>query len=324
MHRNRKILVAIQRSMKLLEIGPLAEPIAPKADGWQTVVVDHASREELVAKYANDPNVDTSRIEEVDVVWSGGPLDEAVPAETHGTFDGCIASHVFEHLPDPIGFLHSLERILGPDGVVSLVVPDKRYCFDFFKPLSSVGGLLEAHEQRPSRHSRKARFDHEAYSVRADGEHAWSRRPVKDIDFFVSLAHAKHGFDTHGTAAADPYVDVHAWHFTPSSFELVMLELGALETIDFSITCSFPTEGCEFYATLRRGRDGPESEEELRARRLELLRQTLSEIREQAELMDGDAPSDELGQRLAMQLSSRSRRLRGPLRRLRSRLPRRR
>ena len=135
-------------------------------------------------KYRADPNVDTSRIEEVDFVWASGPLDEAVPSELHGTYDAFIASHVFEHIPDPIGLLRSLERVLRPTGVVSLVVPDKRFCFDFFKPLSSVGELLDAHARGASRHSRKARFDHQAYSIHADGEFAFSRRPVREIDFF--------------------------------------------------------------------------------------------------------------------------------------------
>ena len=40
-----------------------------------------------------------------------GSLDEAVPSELHGTFDACIASHVFEHIPDPIGLLGSLEFV---------------------------------------------------------------------------------------------------------------------------------------------------------------------------------------------------------------------
>src|SRR5215210_6573127 len=102
MNGNDKRLVSIDRSMRILELGPLTDPIAPKSEGWFTTVVDHASREELVEKYRSDPYVDTSRIVDVDIVWSGGPLDAAVPNDLHGTFDALIASHVFEHIPDPI------------------------------------------------------------------------------------------------------------------------------------------------------------------------------------------------------------------------------
>ena len=255
MNRNDKILGALDRSMRVLEIGPLSTPIAPKSEGWRTIVVDHTTRDALVEKYGSDPNVDTSRIEEVDVVWSDGPLHESVPRDWHGTFDACIASHALEHIPDPIGLLTSLERVLAPEGYVSLVIPDKRYCFDYYKPLSSVGELLEANARGASRHSRKARFDHEAYRVRADGEFAWSRRKITEIEFSSNLLNAKRGFDSPGTRPEDPYVDVHGWQFTPSSFVLVVLELAALDMIDFSVERSFPTEGCEFYVTL--GRDEP-------------------------------------------------------------------
>jgi SAM-dependent methyltransferase len=329
MSRDDKVLASLDRSMRILELGPLTSPVAPKSDGWLTSVIDHATRDELVEKYRPDPNVDTARIGKVDFVWSDGHLDQAVPGELHGTYDAFIACHVFEHIPDPIGLLISLERVLRPTGVVSLVVPDKRFCFDFFKPLSSVGELLEAHARAAVRHSRKARFDHEAYSIHADGEFAFSRRPVRDIDFFGSLEDAKRAFDTHGVEADTPYVDVHGWHFTPSSFELAMLELSALNVIDFSIEHSFPTEGCEFYVTLRRGRVDYGSDQDLQARRLELLRSTFEEVREQIDLLaDGygapptpvAAVSPGVREIASRSATARARAFTGRLRRMRKRI----
>ncbi len=217
MNRNEKVLCSIDRSMRILELGPLTTPIAPKSDGWLTTVVDHVSQEQLVEKYRNDSTVDTSLIGDVDIVWSQGPLEAAVPRELHGTFDAFIASHVFEHIPDPIGLLRSLEQVLRPAGVVSLVIPDKRFCFDFFRPLSTVGGLLDAHARKAVRHSREALFDQVAYGIRADGESAFSHRRVRDIDFVHSLEQAKAQFDAHGGGEDGPYADVHGWVFTPSS-----------------------------------------------------------------------------------------------------------
>ena len=54
--------------------------------------------------------------------------------------------HVLEHLPDPIGFFQSLERVLTRPACF-VRVPDKRVCFDFFKPLSLTGELLDAHDR---------------------------------------------------------------------------------------------------------------------------------------------------------------------------------
>ena len=96
--------------------------------------IDHATREELVDKY-RPHNVDVSQIETVDWVWKGEPLDELLGPERHGAYDFFIASHVIEHFPDLLGFLRNVENLLRVGGVLSLVIPDKRYCFDFFKPL---------------------------------------------------------------------------------------------------------------------------------------------------------------------------------------------
>jgi SAM-dependent methyltransferase len=286
MSRNDKVLCSINRSMRILELGALTNPIAPKSGGWLTTVVDHLSREQLVEKYRDDPGVDTSHIGEVDIVWSNGALEAAVPRELHGAFDAFIASHVFEHIPDPIGLLRSLEQVLRPTGVVSLVIPDKRFSFDFFRPLSTVGGLLDAHATGAIRHSRNALFDQLAYAIRADGEIAFSRRRLRDIDFVHPLQQAKYVFDTLGVGEDAPYVDAHGWVFTPSSFALAMLELSALNAIDFTTVRSFPSEGCEFYVTLRRGRVDHSDTDALQARRLNLQRRTLEELREQVEMLD--------------------------------------
>jgi hypothetical protein len=327
-----KILAAIRPGMRVLEIGPSIAPILPKRDGWDTCVVDHASKEELVDKYRPHANVvDLSRIEDVDVVWTEGPLDVAVRKTRQEAFDACVACHVLEHLPDPVGFLKALEKLLSPSGVVSLVIPDKRFCFDFFKPLSTVGALLEAHRQLAARHARHIVFDFEAYNVTSRGRIVWGVEPVTDLAFWKSLEDAKKVFDTYRSTRQDPYVDCHAWHFTPSSFEMAMLELAALGEIALSVDRAFPTQGFEFYVTLRRGRDVPKKEQDLDARRLELLRATLAEVGAQAELLhervksdrsDGNARNasaeqfriDVLERQLDTLLSSRSWRLTAPLR----------
>jgi len=57
-------------------------------------------------------------------------------------FDYCLASHVIEHIPNPIAFFQSIAHLLKPGGVLSLAVPDKRYTFDFFQPAASVFAWL--------------------------------------------------------------------------------------------------------------------------------------------------------------------------------------
>jgi predicted SAM-dependent methyltransferase len=154
--------------MVLMEIGPSHRPIAPKADGWMTTVVDHASRADLAKKYA-EHDVDLSQLEEVDVVWDGGDLAAQAPSERRANYDAIIASHVLEHIPDPISFLISAHALLKPGGMILLALPDKRYCFDFFAPLTSTGDWLSAYEI-------KARTQNKRAAVRAAGR--WAARLV--------------------------------------------------------------------------------------------------------------------------------------------------
>jgi Domain of unknown function (DUF4214)/Methyltransferase domain len=123
--RNEILLAPVPRTGHIIEIGPSFRPIAPKGEGWNTRSLDHTTREGLIAKYRGHPGVDVNRIEEVDFVWAGGSLIDAVPASLHGTFDAFVASHVIEHTPDLIAFLDAAGALLKPDGVVVLAIPDK-------------------------------------------------------------------------------------------------------------------------------------------------------------------------------------------------------
>jgi hypothetical protein len=122
----QKLLSSLAKQDRILEIGPSFNPMAPKRDGWDSYSLDHANQDELVKKYGPDGQP-VHQIEDVDFLWHDGDIESAIPQSLWGTFKACIASHVIEHIPNLIGFYHSLDRLLTPDGVVLLVVPDKRY-----------------------------------------------------------------------------------------------------------------------------------------------------------------------------------------------------
>ncbi|HEY7178234.1 MAG TPA: methyltransferase domain-containing protein [Gaiella sp.] len=275
--RRTVLLAGVERDMRVLEIGPSYNPLAPRSEGWETCVVDHATREELIEKY-RDPahGVDVSRIEDVDVVWTEGGLDEAIPRELHG-FDVCLASHLIEHTPDLVGFVQGVTAVLCEDGWLSLAVPDMRYCFDLLRAPTRVGQLLDAHARRASRHDLATLYDQRAYATRLDGHIAWE--PSADprlVELLGSLEGARELLS--GPPAE--YVDCHAWQFTPASFELAVLELSALGLLDVHVAASHDTVGCEFFVTLRRGADVPANAEELDRARLDLLRRSVSEVAE--------------------------------------------
>jgi SAM-dependent methyltransferase len=278
--RTQKLLISVDRSMKILEIGPSFGPITPKRDGWNSYALDHADAEALREKYATCADVDTSKIEDVDFVCPDGDLQKVIPREHQGTFDCCIASHVLEHIPNMLRFFQSIESILAENAVVSFALPDKRFCFDFFKPISTTADVLYAHHRKLRRHTKKAAFEHFAYGVLGDGKCGWTQQPAPQLIFMGTLYDANRFFNDINESDASPYVDFHCWYFTPSSFALIVLELAALGYLDWHIERAFPAAGCEFFATLRRGK--PELDPEaLQQTRLKLMKDIAAEVDEQ-------------------------------------------
>jgi hypothetical protein len=282
MDRLDKLLFAIDRKSRILEIGPSYNPAAPKAAGWQTYVVDHASQSELRAKYA-DHNVPCDKIEPVDFIWAEGAIHDAVPTDLHGRFNACIASHVIEHVPNPVAFFQSLDCLLTEAGVVSLAVPDKRYCFDFFRPLTLTPAWIEAFERRSNRHSRRNLFEHFAYHAYNGNRFVWDQYDDVNLRLPGELGWAKTNANAGGTSDLDPYVDCHAWCFTPSSFSLLILELNHLGLIDFRVDRLFQTAGCEFIVSLRKGQEKVGAQ--IQSKRLDLLQSVSRELGHQGQQM---------------------------------------
>jgi len=285
--REEKALVLVTREMTILEIGPALNPIVPCSAGWRSYSLEYASQEELLEKYRDTLNVE--KIEPVDFIWQSGAIENAVPPELHRTFDVVIASHVVEHFPDPVGFYLSAAKLLKDGGLVSLVIPDKRFTFDFFKPVSTTSDLLNTHAHGRTRHSKKTAFDNLAYNVFEHGDMSWNERPLNEFSFpggNTALRQAMEIFDSMVEDESVPYVDFHHTVYTPSSFALNILELSQLGVIPYTIAQSYPTSDCEFYVTLRKGAVEMLAPDELTAERIRLLREIIREQAEQARWMD--------------------------------------
>jgi 2-polyprenyl-3-methyl-5-hydroxy-6-metoxy-1,4-benzoquinol methylase len=239
---------SVGRKARALEIGPSVNPVLAKADGYNVATLDHASADELVAKY-DGHDVDLRKIEPVDFVWQGEPLVQAVG---HARYDAIVACHVIEHAPDFVGFLRDCADILADDGTIYLIVPDKRYCFDFFQPLSDVAKVLGDHHAGRTRHSIEA-FYRSAANVLKQDAIAWGQDRIVELRF-------AHGDPDHmwqaakRDAGATGYIDRHENYFTPMSFTMLIDELRYLRLIDLEPRVLTRARGCEFLATLQRAK----------------------------------------------------------------------
>jgi len=250
MNREEIILSHITKSGLGLEIGPSYSPVAPKRDGWNVVSIDHLDAGSLRAKYLAW-GVDVTKIEEVDYLASGDGIFSPIGEEEK--FDYIIASHVIEHMPDIVSFLADCEKLLKLNGVLSLAIPDKNRCFDYLKPLSTAGQIIQAFFEKRNRHLPGVIFDAHALHVKhkKSGEILWFTDVTEDeLSYVHTKLEAKKIMDDYVNSGK--YMDVHAWQFTPKSFLEILDDLIAIGLTRMRLVSSTETIGHEFFISLRK------------------------------------------------------------------------
>ena len=264
MTREEIILKHIKRDGRGLEIGPGCAPVAPKKQGFRVHVLDHCDKQALIEKY-RPHGINVDNIEEVDFVWDGRPYVELI-GRRH-VYDWIIGSHVLEHTTDLMGFLNDCDSLLKKDGVLSLAVPDKRYCFDRFRPLTGIGRVIDAASNPQKIHSAGTAAEYFLTVTSKGGRIAWDNDEKGEFKLVHSLEEAKQAI--RGVSERGSYLDVHEWCFTPTSFRLMTRDLFELGFIQLKELAFHPPQGSEFYITLSRQGHLPEGT------RLELLEQIL-------------------------------------------------
>ncbi len=275
MNRLDKIRKHIKKDGLGLEIGPSFRPAVPKSEGYNVEIVDHCDAEQLKKIY-KDKKV--ANIEEVDYIWNGEPLDQLIGKT--GRYDYIVASHLLEHTPDLLSFLQQCQRLLKADGVLSLALPDKRFCFDYFRFPSSTGSVLQAWVERRTRHTFGDIYDHFSLISKLGEKRSWDKDTTGEMDFIHSPEKAMHNAQR---SIDDPkaYIDIHNWKFIPASFKLIIADLNYLKLLNLNILESFPTEGCEFFLTLSNKKS------DAGVSRIELCNQMLEEMSEMYRAQEG-------------------------------------
>jgi SAM-dependent methyltransferase len=243
------------RTMRGLEIGPLASPVVRKDEG-DVLYVDHANAEGLRAKYAKDPGMQDRLGGIVDVDYVTQPGQSLWDLVGHdGPFDYVIASHLVEHIPDMVGWMQDVASVLREGGILSLVLPDKRYCFDINRSVTEISDVIDAHQRRLTRPSYGQVYDAFSKVIDVDCTAAWEgtvdystmrRSDCEDPDL-SAMEYCRN------VLASDQFVDVHCHVFTPRSFLDIVHALIRLKLLDFEISSFFPTERgtFEFFVSLR-------------------------------------------------------------------------
>jgi SAM-dependent methyltransferase len=133
-----------------IEVGPGPHPFRLLPEGVEVRFVDHWGPEERRALVA-ELRVDA------ELTHPGGGTDYVEPdivadfntdrlgGISDGSQDFVIASHVLEHLAEPIGFIAEIHRVLRPGGVTLVLLPDRHRTEDRFRPPTPLDHLVAEH-----------------------------------------------------------------------------------------------------------------------------------------------------------------------------------
>ncbi len=250
LHRNRLTHNLDLATSTGIEIGPLVNPIVTR-DLSNVKYVDRASTEELREWYSRDPKINVDDIMTIDYIWG----DQSLAQATDGTeqFDYCVASHVIEHIPDLITWLGEISSILKVGGVACFAVPDKRFTFDYLRPVTNTADVLDNYFQKLRKPSFRHIYDHFSNFTELDIVEAWSD------DFDGSKVKPsnppQHAYNACLDALEhDKYIDSHCSVFTQESFFELLNSISELGLLDFKIRKNFSVERhmFEFFVQLEK------------------------------------------------------------------------
>jgi hypothetical protein len=142
--------------------------------------------------------------------------------------------------------------VLVPGGEVRLIIPDKRFTFDYLRAESRMADVLYAYLNRARVPQPIAMLDFGLNAAHVDCQEAWAgvldpKSLKHHFDFPNTLGLAR-DIMTNGN-----YHDIHCWAFTPESFARIMRESVSHDLISFECVRFHDTarNDMEFFVAMR-------------------------------------------------------------------------
>jgi predicted SAM-dependent methyltransferase len=215
-----------------LEIGPLHLPLATPPQA-KVSYVDRMSVADLRAEY---PELEGWNLTEPDIVDDGEKLTK-VAAESQ---DFIIANHFLEHTENPIGTVQTHLGKLKPGGILFYAVPDKRFTFDYRRPVTPLEHMVADYEQGPERSRRE---HYEEWTRLVIGEPSSAGAEAQAVSEESATAKARE------LEEAAYSIHMHVW--TQAEFLALMLELRRRTEGAFDLEVA-ARQGIEFMVILRK------------------------------------------------------------------------
>jgi SAM-dependent methyltransferase len=164
----------------------------------------------------------------------------SLPFHDH-SLDYVIASHVLEHVANPIAALAEWYRVVRPGGIIYVVVPDRRRTWDRHRPLSPVDHMLQ---------------DYLAGTTAADPTHIddfvqnveWSEWCPSVPEPAVAEKKMEIAQLLHASVSKGEQINIHFHTFEPSNFRELLERLaqpgvGKLRPSDSDLVAQAPVPG---------------------------------------------------------------------------------
>ncbi|SEH07736.1 glycosyltransferase [Candidatus Venteria ishoeyi] len=175
-----------------VEIGALHAPF-PINDQTQMLYVDRMDTPSLQKQYASHQNVAKEKIVNVSIISNGDDLS----ALEDNSVDFVCNSHLIEHLANPGRAIEEWLRVVKPGGIVYMIVPDKRECFDRERAVTPLSELKEKYSQKTTQVSLNNYADY-----------------FKNVKNITDSAHIQTAFENQQN------IHVHTW--TDESFQIFL------------------------------------------------------------------------------------------------------
>ena len=117
-----------------IEIGALHRPL-PVPMGTKVSYVDRYDRENLRREY---PELRSYNLVKVDITDDGEQLLKIASS----SLDFIIANHFLEHCRNPLGTLQTFLDKIKTNGILYIIVPDKRFTFDSRRDITSFNHIV--------------------------------------------------------------------------------------------------------------------------------------------------------------------------------------
>jgi hypothetical protein len=206
------LLEQLNSHRPILEIGPFNRPLVTGDDVYYFDIMNQADLEERAVK--------TGRQGQAPFIHFVSPTGNLSVVDR--TFSAVVSAHCIEHQPDLVNHLQSVAKLLDSGGHYFIIAPDKRYCFDYFIPESTIAEVIEAYYEKRKVHSlsnvikQYALSTHNGAPKHWSGDHSTENRSALEICKKITSSIERYK-NSNGS-----YIDVHAWRFTPESFRSIV------------------------------------------------------------------------------------------------------